>query len=92
MLKQQQKKSSLGGRKFTAKVISGGGIHKPAEASREEQSHTKMAVDYSTLMERSFGDSLHKHEEKPPTPSDPLMYLNPTDHSEGSTQSQRDPQ
>ena len=73
LLKEQQKKSALGGRKFSAKVISGG--NKPQEESqnkeKQPQSHTSPIVDYSTLMDRSFGSALHSHLEKPPVPSNP---------------------
>jgi uncharacterized protein len=85
--KEQQKKSPLGGRKFTAKVISGGGIHKPKPQSQEQQStQAKPVVDYTTLMERSFGSALHSHEDKPPVPSNPSEYLVSDDSSESQKQ------
>lgn len=71
-LKQQQKKSGLGGRKFTAKVLSG----KPKGLSQEEcQVSVKPPVDYNMLMERSFGAALHSHDDKPPVPLNPSEYL-----------------
>lgn len=81
-LKQQQKKSSLGGRKFTAKVLSAGGVNKPKPEAHEEQA--RPAVDYSMLMERSFGTALHSHEEKPPLPSNPSEYLAQDESNESS--------
>ena len=51
LLKEQQKRSSLGGRKFTAKVISGGGVHKPQSQPQEQHKQpAKPAVDYNILM------------------------------------------
>lgn len=74
--KEQQKKSPLGGRKFTAKVLSAGGTHKiHPKSEEEEQAKPIPVVDYSTLMERSFGGALQSHEEKPPIPSNPSEYL-----------------
>lgn len=71
--KQKQQGSSLGKRKFTAKVLSGGGgINKQQQES--EQGQVK-AVDYTSLMERSFGEALHSHEDKPPIPKNPFEYL-----------------
>ncbi len=72
---QQQKKSSLGGRKFTAKVLSGGGSNKPQPQETSQPGQVKAAVDYTTLMERSFGQALHSHEDKPPVPPNPSDYL-----------------
>ena len=74
-LKKQQETVSSGGlgkRKFTAKVLSNG-ANKAQEAQAAEQS--KAAIDYSTLMERSFGTALHPHEDKPPIPVNPDEYL-----------------
>lgn len=73
--KQQPRGTVFGGRKFTAKVLSAGGANKP-QAS-QEQGQAKAAVDYATLMERSFGEALHSHEEKPPVPKNPSDYLEP---------------
>jgi uncharacterized protein len=70
--KQQPKGSLLGRRKFTAKVLSAGGINKPQP---QESAQVKAAVDYATLMERSFGEALHSHEERPPVPPNPSIYL-----------------
>lgn len=71
--KDQQKGSTLGKRKFTAKVLSAGGGNKPQQ--QPEQGQPKAVVDYATLMERSFGDALHSHEDKPPIPQNPSDYL-----------------
>jgi uncharacterized protein len=75
--KQQAKRGPLGGRKFTAKVLSAGGIHKPQQPAEQEQTQAqaKAVVDYATLMERSFGQALHTHEDKPPIPANPSEYL-----------------
>lgn len=74
--KDQKKSLPLGKRKFTAKIISGGGMHHlKAQQSQEQEQQSKPAVDYTTLMERSFGSALHSHEEKPPVPSNPSEYL-----------------
>lgn len=70
--KEQPRGTTFGGRKFTAKVLSAGGIAKPQPAAEPGQ---VKAVDYSTLMERSFGEALHSHEEKPPVPANPSEYL-----------------
>ena len=74
MLKDQQKKGPLAGRKFTAKVLSAGGAN-AQHPENNESSQAKPAVDYALLMERSFGKSLHSYEEKPPIPSSPQQYL-----------------
>lgn len=84
LLKEQQKKSPLGGRKFTAKVLSAGGVNKPKPEAEEIQGMP--AVDYSMLMERSFGAALHSHEEKPPVPPNPTEYLAHDDLSNSSKQ------
>ena len=34
-------------------------------------------------MERSFGDALHSHEEKPPSPSNPSEYLDQSREGQG---------
>ena len=75
--KEQQRKSplSLKGRKFTAKVLSAGGIHQPPKMQIQEQEQVIKPVDYTTLMERSFGNALHSHEDKPPVPTNPTEYL-----------------
>lgn len=88
--KQQQKSSSLGKRKFTAKVLSGGGINKVSQQMGIEQGQTtKVVVDYTTLMERSFGEALHSHEEKPPLPSDSLAYLVSQEEDESSSEQEK---
>lgn len=83
--KEQQKRHPQGGRKFTAKVLSGGGINKP-KPQPQEQAQAKAAVDYNTLMERSFGSALHSHEEKPPIPSNPSEYLAQDEYKDSSKQ------
>jgi uncharacterized protein len=75
-------KSLLGKRKITARVVSAESAERLHEQVSEEkvveqQSARKMMVDYATLMERSFGESMHEHEDKPPVPLDPTMYLDP---------------
>lgn len=70
---EQPKGTTFGGRKFTAKVISSGGI-KPQQ-NEQDPSQAKAAVDYATLMERSFGEALHSHDEKPPVPANPSEFL-----------------
>jgi uncharacterized protein len=82
---QQQPGQSLGKRKFKAKILSGGGSHKPQPQPGQEQTQ-KAAVDYETLMERSFGQALHSHENKPPVPQNPSEYL-AEDESKDSSQS-----
>jgi uncharacterized protein len=79
-MQKQAPKTTFGGRKFTAKVLSAGGMAKPQASQDQEQS--KAVVDYATLMERSFGQALHSHEEKPPVPENPSEYLS-KDTSEG---------
>ena len=61
-------------RKFTAKVLSAGGAHKP-QLQPEASPQALKPVDYNLLMERSFGEALHSHEEKPPLPKDLTVYL-----------------
>lgn len=75
--KQQQKVSSLGGRKFTAKVLSGGGVYKVQQQPQAaDPAEMKAMVDYTTLMERSFGEALHgQDDDKPPVLVDPSQYL-----------------
>jgi hypothetical protein len=80
--KKQQKQAVLGGRKFTAKVLSGGEASKSqaqaqSEAAQLEQkaAQEKAMADYANLMERSFGESLRQHEDQPPIPSKPLEYM-----------------
>lgn len=63
----ERKKNPLAGRKFTVKPVS-----KPTE---EQQPQKKQPVDYAELMERAFGDALHKFEEQPPLPEDPTLYM-----------------
>lgn len=61
-------------RKFTAKVISAGGMKK--ETTDSDDLFTKnMAADYGALMERSFGEASRDTDEAPPIPSDPSVYL-----------------
>ena len=83
--KQQPKGSSLGRRKITAKVLSAGGINKPLPIG-QEQRQAPGVVDYATLMERSFGEALHIHEEKPPIPLNPSEYLEKDRSKESSEQ------
>lgn len=76
MQKEQQKRTTMtptGKRKFTAKVLSGGGMAKaqPVEHVQEKQ---KPAVDYTSLMERSFGSAIHS-DEKPPLPTSSEQYI-----------------
>ncbi|MCE2982683.1 MAG: hypothetical protein LW832_03850 [Parachlamydia sp.] len=56
----------LGKRKFTAKVLSG--------QKSEQQEQQKPPVDYTTLMERSFGNAIHEND-KPPVPARPDQYI-----------------
>lgn len=58
-----------GKRKFTAKVLSGGGV------AKAQPQKGAPVVDYNMLMERSFGEAIHSDDEKPPQPADPLQYL-----------------
>lgn len=81
LLKEQQKKGPFGGRKFTAKIISGGGVKTPVSTQEKPHSQVK-PIDYTTLMERSFGSALHSHEEKPPVPSNPSEYMVTEDSDE----------
>jgi uncharacterized protein len=84
LLKKQQETGSsrgLGKRKFTAKVLSSG-ANKTQEAQAVEQGQSKAAIDYSTLMERSFGEALHTHEDKPPIPVNPDEYLKKEEEKE----------
>lgn len=74
MKNELPKGTSLGKRKFTAKVLSGGGVNKPQQQP-QDPSQAKAAVDYATLMERSFGEALHSKEEKPPVPANPSSFL-----------------
>lgn len=45
----------------------------------QEEGHTttpqKKPVDYAELMEHAFGESLHTHEQEPPIPENPDIYL-----------------
>lgn len=68
LLKEQPRGTVFGGRKFKAKVLSAGGMKPDPEQSQ------KANVDYTTLMERSFGQAL-KPDDKPPTLSDPSEFL-----------------
>ena len=78
---QKKKTSPLGGRKFTAKIISSGGTQKALE---QEQAETKAKppVDYTTLMERSFGDAMRTYEDKPPQPANPSQFIQKESGSE----------
>lgn len=70
--------TSAGKRKFTAKVLSGGGMVKmPTSSSESTKTTQPPMVDYNTLMERSFGEAIHTQDEKPPVPNKPLQYLSP---------------
>jgi uncharacterized protein len=68
MQKQQQSKPGLGKRKFTAKLLSGGGMPKAPEKMDEPQ-----PVDYNSLMERAFGQALHTEDQ--PTLANPSEFL-----------------
>jgi uncharacterized protein len=72
--KEQAKGSLFGKRKFKATVLSAGGVHKPLQEEKPEPGPSKVSVDYATLMERAYGESLHAYEEKPPVPQNPLEY------------------
>src|SRR3954447_14631179 len=77
---QQESSASKGLRKFTAKIISAGGAHKQQqqeeEASEKEAAMmSQAAIDYNTLMERSFGKAIHSQDEQPPLPNDPSQYM-----------------
>jgi uncharacterized protein len=63
----------LSARKFTAKVLSAPAATPEQHAAREQDK--KAAMNYSTLMERSFGSAIHKEEEKPPVPTSPTEFL-----------------
>lgn len=69
--------SPLAGRKFTAKVLTGSTSQMQVgdEQNQEKPKEPRPIVDYNTLMERSFGESMHLHEDKPPIPSDPSQYI-----------------
>jgi uncharacterized protein len=80
MQKQQTKSTGLSGRKFTAKVLSAGGVAK--QAIDQSSEHAKPVVDYNTLMERSFGDAVKgNREDVPPVPKNPSQYLVQKDES-----------
>lgn len=68
--KAQQQGSFLTRRKFTAKVLT-----KNVSQKAQDETQAKAMIDYTTLMERSFGEALHSHEDKPPTPQNPSDYL-----------------
>lgn len=61
-------------KKFSAKVISAGGAHKPKPEPQESAEFNKAVTDYNTLMERSFGTAIHS-EEAPPLPDNPSEYM-----------------
>lgn len=75
-ISKKQPKTTFGGRKFTAKVISAGGVLKPKPQQPEEgqEGHQQVMVDYNMLMERSFGQAIH-NDEAPPVPENPSEYL-----------------
>jgi uncharacterized protein len=51
-------------------------VHKVQQAQAVDPAEMKAMVDYTTLMERSFGEALHEQEDdKPPVPVDPSQYL-----------------
>jgi len=62
----------LSARKFTAKVLSN--TSHAAQQSPQE-GEIKAAVNYTTLMDRSFGQGIHTKEEKPPLPTNPTEFL-----------------
>lgn len=57
--------TTLKGRKFTAKVLSSGGMKQEKQEPQADPAHVKAAMDYNRLMERSFGEALTSKEEKP---------------------------
>lgn len=61
-------------KKFKAKVISAGGMHKPQPVEEAQPDMSKAMADYNTLMERSFGTGIHA-EEAPPVPENPTEFL-----------------
>lgn len=63
-----------GVRKFTAKVLSGGGAVKP-ESQQAPQSQNQAAANYQSLMDRSFGSGIHNPSDTPPLPENPDAYL-----------------
>lgn len=74
-LLKQQKKPSLAGRKFSAKVISGGGVHKVVAPENTAAAQQQAIIDYNTLMERSFGSAIHSDDKGPPIPQNPSEYI-----------------
>lgn len=62
----------LSARKITARVLSGPG-KETHQASQEQD--MKAAVNYGTLMNRSFGQGIHAPGDKPPLPSSPTEFL-----------------
>jgi uncharacterized protein len=81
LLKKQKDATPQGLRKFTAKVISSGGVAKPVqpEGDTTQQQQRQAVVDYNVLMERSFGSAISSTESKPPLPENPLDYLADTE-------------
>lgn len=72
LLKKQKEATPLGKRKFTAKVLSGGGVSHIQSPNKEEKGaveaqavNQKAIADYNTLMERSFGQAIHDTENAP---------------------------
>jgi uncharacterized protein len=70
--KDQEASKPRGLRKFTAKVISAGGTHQAPDSPKPAVNQA--AVDYNTLMERSFGKGIHANE-APPVPQNPNEYI-----------------
>lgn len=66
--------SSVTKKKFTAKIISSGGIHQKQTDENTDQSN-KGYVDYGTLLEKSYGKVWDDENETPPIPSSPTEYL-----------------
>lgn len=83
--KESKPSTGLFGRKFKAKVLSGGGAAKQQEQNAQEDKKPIMPVDYNVLMERSFGDSLRRNTDKPPIPENPSEYIVEEDREEGNT-------
>lgn len=71
MLKNEAKSGTGLKRKFTAKLISGGGVKQ-----EEQPAETKQITppDFTAMMERSFGQAIYGQQE-PPQVEDPNLYL-----------------
>jgi len=78
MKAEQTKKAAShtpqGLRKFTAKVLSGGGKPNP-EPQPISQGQNQAAANYQSLMDRSFGSGIHNPSDRPPVPENPDEYL-----------------